>query len=104
MNIEGVNNNPPQDVEINLSDIDWNKLSPEEFKKVNEHLLKQQKLIKSQERKQQRNLGTIVVKLRGQCYEIKRIEYERLKSLKSQKSKDKLIDKIIESHKSIESI
>ena len=104
MNIEGVNNNPPQDVEINLSDIDWNKLSPEEFKKVNEHLLKQQKLIKSQERKQQRNLGTIVVKLHGQCYEIKRIDYERLKSFKSQKSKDKLIDKIIESHNSIESI
>lgn len=104
MNIDGVNNESPKDVEINLSNIDWNKLSPEEFKKVNETLLEKQKLVKSQERKQQKTLGNIVVKLRGNYYEIKRIDYERLKTLKSQKSKDKLIDKLIEKNKPIKSI
>nr|DAJ28948.1 MAG TPA: hypothetical protein [Caudoviricetes sp.] len=104
MNIDGVNNESPKDVEINLSNIDWNKLSPEEFKKVNETLLEKQKLVKSQERKQQKTLGNIVVKLRGNCYEIKRIDYERLKTLKSQKSKDKLIDKLIDKNKPIKSI
>ena len=65
MNIDGVNNESPKDVEINLSDIDWNKLSPEEFKKVNESLLEKQKIEKSQERKQQKTLAKIVVKKRG---------------------------------------
>lgn len=99
-----VNKESPKDVEINLSNIDWNKLSPEEFKKVNEQLLAKQKILKSQERKQQKTIGNIVVKLRGNCYEIRRIDYERLKSLKSEKSKNKLIDKLISNHKRIESI
>ena len=101
--INGVNDSS-KDVEINLSDIDWNKLSPEEFKKVNEHLLQKQKLIKSQERKQQKNLGNVVVNLRGKCYEIKAIEYNRLKVLKSQKAKEKMIAGLMQKYNPIQSI
>lgn len=93
-----------QDVEVDLSKIDWNKLSPEEFKKVNEKLLKNQKIAKKQERKQERLNGYVSVRLRGNVYQIKQTDFQRLKAMKSQKSKEKLIDKLISENNTIESL
>lgn len=92
------------DVEINLSEIDWNKLSPEEFQKLNEKLLNNQKLAKKQEHKKERAFGFTTIKLRGKIYQIKTSDYLRLKSMKSEKSKNKLIDKIISENNSIETL
>lgn len=93
-----------QDTEIDLSKIDWNKLSPEEFKKVNEKLLANQKLAKKQEHKKERLSGFIMVKLRGNVYNIKQTDYQRLQAMKSEKSKNKLIDKLISENNKIESL
>ena len=93
-----------QDTEIDLSKIDWNNLSPEEFQKINEKLLANQKMAKQQERKKDRITGTIAVKLRGNIYNIKATDYQRLKMMKSEKSKNKLIDKIISENNIVESI
>ena len=92
------------DVEIDLSKIDWNKLSPEEFQKINEKLLRNQKIAKSQEHKKERSNGFVSVKLRGNVYSIKQTDYQRLKAMKSEKSKNKLIDKLISENNSIESL
>lgn len=96
--------NKLQDTEIDLSKIDWNKLSPEEFQKINEKLLKNQKIAKQQEHKKDRFNGFISVKLRGQVYSIKQTDYQRLKAMKSEKSKNKLIDKLISENNRIESL
>lgn len=93
-----------QDVEIDLSKIDWNKLSPEEFQQINEKLLKNQKIAKQQEHKKERSTGYVSVKLRGNVYSIKQTDYQRLKAMKSEKSKNKLIDKLISENNSIESL
>ena len=96
--------NKLQDTEIDLSKIDWNKLSPEEFKKVNERLLANQKLAKKQEHKKERLSGYTMVRLRGNVYNIKQTDFQRLKSIKSEKSKNKLIDKIISENNKIETL
>lgn len=93
-----------QDIEIDLSKIDWNNLSPEEFQQVNEKLLKNQKIAKQQERKKERSTGYIYVKLRGNVYNIKQTDYQRLKAMKSEKSKNKLIDRLISENNTIESL
>lgn len=93
-----------QDTEIDLSKIDWNSLSPEEFQKINQRLLANQKLAKRQEHKKERLSGYTLVKLRGNVYQIKQTDYQRLQAMKSQKSKDKLIDKIISENNKVESL
>jgi hypothetical protein len=104
MELTGDNQDKLQDKEINLSEIDWNNLSPEEFQKLNEKLLRNQKLAKQQERKKDRSSGYTAVNLRGKVYQIKVTDYQRLKAMKSEKSKNKLIDKIISENNSIESL
>lgn len=93
-----------QDVEIDLSKIDWNNLSPEEFRKLNEKLVHNQKLAKQQECKKERSSGYTAVKLRGKIYQIKMTDFQRLKAMKSEKSKNKLIDKIISENNNIDSL
>lgn len=89
---------------IDLSKIDWNCLSPEEFRNLNERLLKNQKAAKSQEHKKSRVSGNVIVKIRGKNYRIKQVDYLRLKTMKSDKSRNKLIDKIISENNPIETI
>ncbi len=84
-----------EEIEISLSDIDWNKLTVVEFQKVEKTLQEKQNFVKSQKEKQKRNSGFVFVKLRGKTYKIKEITYQRLKAMKSTKSKEKLIDEIV---------
>lgn len=90
--------------EIELSSIDWNKLTINEFHSLEQKLLIKQKLIKSSNRKEIRETGTVFVNLKGNQYIIKKVLYNRLNLMKSEKSKQKLIDDIISSHNIIESI
>lgn len=98
------NNSLTETIEIDLSQIDWNKLSPEEFRSINEKLIANQKLIKKQERKQSRNVGTVTVIIHNKPYQVKATDYQRLKSMRSEKSRQKLIDKIILENPQIEEI
>ena len=81
MNETGILNELQKDNEIDLSNIDWNKLSPEEFKQLNEKLLKNQKAVKKQERKENRASGTTSVSIRGKIYQIRTVDYQRLKAM-----------------------
>lgn len=91
-----------QNGEINLSEIDWNKLSPEEFRALNQKLIQNQKAAKKLEHKSERISGNVDVILRGKTYNIKMSVFRRLKTLKSEASKQKLIEKIILENKPIE--
>lgn len=102
--MDTLGDNKLQDIEIDLSKIDWNKLSPEEFKKINDKLIENQKLAKKQEHKKDRLSGFVSVRLRGNVYNIKQTEYQRLQSMKSEKSRNKLIDKLISENNCIESL
>lgn len=89
------------DTEIDVSSIDWNKLSPEEFQKLNNQLVEEKKLAKKQERKKHRVSGTKVIRLNGETYEIKMTDYERYKKIRSQKTKELFRQKIMETYKPV---
>jgi len=89
--------------EINLSEIDWNKLSIEEFHALEQELLTKQKILKSSQIKD-RVSGFTNVSIHGNMYKIKTITYQRLKLMKSGKSKEKLIQEIINTHEIIPNI
>lgn len=90
--------------ELNLEQINWNKLTPEEFQKINEQLLSDRKLVKSSQRAESKVTGTEIVTLMGKTYQIPASVYIRLKKMKSEKSKQKLIDKIISENNPIEEL
>lgn len=88
--------NIAENTEIKLSEIDWNKLSPEEFKKVNEHLLERENARKKTEKKKRVSSDEIqIVKMRGYYYQVKMKDYQHLIRLKSKKARDKFIDSLI---------
>jgi hypothetical protein len=81
--------------EIDLTLINWNILSPEEFSALEKKFIENNKLAKSIKQRQQKQIGDVVIKIRGKEYSIKIQLYERLKKMKSSKSRDKLIEDII---------
>lgn len=87
--------------DIDLSSIDWNKLNVKEFYMLEKQILSENKNNKN---KKDRVSGEIIVKLNGSSYKIKMIVYQRLKNLKSGKSKEKLIQEIISSYNKIEEL
>lgn len=93
-----------KDAEVDLSQVDWNKLTPEEFRMINEKLVSNQKAVKKQERKENRASGYTSVSIQGKIYQIKTVDFQRLKAMKSEKSKQKLIEKIISEYNPIESL
>jgi hypothetical protein len=99
-NINNIQNN----IEIDLSEIDWNKLSPEEFIKLESKLQENQKLLKKTKPKTKRSSGFKHINIGGKTYLIKEIIYKRLLSMKSEKSKQKLIDEIVSTHNEIDSL
>jgi len=103
-NISSVDETKNISTEINLSEIDWNKLSIHEFHSLEQKLQEKHKLVKIAKKKEKRNCGLVHVKIKGNNYKIKEITYNRLKAMKSEKSKQKLIDEIISSHNPIENI
>jgi hypothetical protein len=95
-----------EDTDINKIDvtkINWSKLSPEEFNKLEAEMQIRQKLIKSKQPKE-RNSGESIIKLKDKHYRVKMIIINRLKSMKSAKSREKLIKSIITSHNPIEEL
>jgi len=94
--------------EIDLTKIDWNVLTIKQFHDIEIKLLakhndnkKIAKKAKIKEKKLTRSSGMVIVKIHDKNYSIKDIIYQRLKNLKSQKSKEKLIDEIISNHNPI---
>lgn len=99
-----MDNNSKHTDQINLSDIDWNKLSPSEFSALEHKMQEKQKIVKASKRKKTRSTGFVTVKIKGNNYSIKETLYQRLSTLRSEKSKQKLIDEIISSHNPIAKI
>lgn len=87
--------------EINISDVDWNKLSVNQFHQVEKQLQEKRKLLKSNQ-KTVRVSGSVNVKIKGKVYHIRKVLYNRLAAMKSQKSKDKLIEEIVSNHNPVE--
>lgn len=77
---------------INLKEIDWNKMSPEEFSALEKELQAKKKKSKKVTEKKK---DDVVVKINGKMYNIDNNTYIRLKTMTSNKCKQKLIDKII---------
>jgi len=92
--------------EINLADVDWNNLSPEEFQKISQTFAEKDKLQKSlKERKSRTNLDEkMPVTIRNVSFELPVSIINRLKSLRDGKPKEKLIDDIFLNYKPIEII
>ena len=90
--------------EIILSEIDWNKLSVEEFYALEQTLLTKQKILKSSASKKDRVSGFTNVKIKDNVYKIKTLTYQRLSLMKSGKSKEKLIQEIIDTHEIIDNL
>lgn len=94
--------------DIDLSTIDWNKLSPQEFSSLEARLQEKHKNVKAlkraREKTEGRNSGNTTIRLRGKLYEIKTVLYHRLKGLTSEKSKEALINEIMQSHNPISEI
>ncbi len=99
------NDIPNQNVEeINLSEIDWNNLTIPEFNSIERRLQENKKQAKKQHIKSGRNTGLVFINLKGNTYQIKEVDFHRLKNMKSDKSKQKMIDDIIAKVKPIENL
>lgn len=85
--------------EIDITKVDWNVLTPEQFNKIESLLQTKHQAIKKEKRKTQKRFsGFVTVKIRGNAYNIKTVDYQRLKSMKSEGSREKLITAIISTH------
>lgn len=89
---------------IDLTKVDWNVLQPNEFHSLEKQMLEQQKLLKKSKGRKQKETSTIVLKLRGNEYIVKSSLAERLRTMRSEKSKEKLIDEIILTSQKVETI
>lgn len=97
-----LNDNIPTDVkEIDLSQIDWSCLTIPEFNKIEAKLIADKKMTKLLKSHEKRSSGTITVILLGKSYTIKETLYTRLKEMKSEKSREKLVKEIISTHNPI---
>ena len=90
--------------EIDLEKIDWNKLKPEEWASLERRMQEKHQLHKKLHRPPTliHKKQMVPIKIRGQYYEIKEVTFNRLKLMKSNKSREKLIEEIITTHKPIE--
>jgi hypothetical protein len=83
---------------IDFSQVDWNNLDIDQFNELEQKLAEQTARVKEEKAKKPRTpTGSIAVTLKGRHYTISLVMYERLKEMKSEKSKQKLIDEIIAS-------
>lgn len=103
MTNENKDNKPTID-EIDLTDVDWNKLSVKDFNELEKKLQEKHRLIKKEKIKGVRASGYSTVKIRGEVYSIKTILFNRLKKLKSDKAREKLINEIIITHNPLEKL
>lgn len=88
--------------EIDLSKINWNNLSPEEFQNLSEKMNERNNRIKETKERKKRTLSeNILVSIRGNAYNIPNKVYDRLKNMSSAQSKEKLIDEILVTYKPV---
>jgi len=91
--------------EIDLTKIDWNKLSVEEFNQLELELnQKERKARIAAQVGAKRITGNTTIVIKGAMYNIKTVDYNRLKAMKSPKAKEKLIKEILATNQKIESI
>lgn len=89
---------------VDLAKIDWNKLTPAEFKALEDKVSKTNALLKASKPRKKREDKLVPVKLQGNVYQLKESTFTRLKNMKSEKSKQKLIEEIISKTNQIQSI
>ena len=89
---------------IDVTEVDWNKLSPEEFHKLEKEMQAKHVEIRKANRKKTRDTGTKTIMYKEKMYEIKAVLYNRLKKIKSEKSREKLLEEIIASTNPIEEL
>lgn len=88
--------------EIDLSKVNWNNLSPEEFQNLSEKMNERNNRIKETKERKKRTLSeNILVSIRGNAYNIPNKVYVRLKNMSSAQSKEKLIDEILVTYKPV---
>jgi undecaprenyl pyrophosphate synthase len=88
--------------EIDLSKVNWNNLSPEEFQNLSEKMNERNNRIKETKERKKRTLSeNILVSIRGNAYNIPNKVYDRLKNMSSAQSKEKLIDEILVTYKPV---
>lgn len=85
--------------DINLKAINWNCLSKEHFLSLHQKLTD-----KKEETKKRKNAHPVVIEVYGQRYEVPYKTYERLKTLKTETSKERLRQHIILNFKQIEKL
>ena len=89
--------------EIDLTNVNWNTLNVDEWNKLEQDMRTLKAQLKSNS-SSKRVTGYTTVKIKNETYRIKTVLYQRLKSMKSEKSKEKLIDSIISTHNPLEKL
>lgn len=90
---------------IDLRGIDWNKLTVEEFHKLSkEYDERDAALKKTKKRKPRDQKGEMPFVVNGKAYMVKNILIEKYKKMKSEKSRQKLLDTIISTASPVEEI
>lgn len=88
---------------INISEINWNQMSSAEFRELERKIQEDRKNIKR--KKQHKSKGKpkteVFIKIKGETFKIKLSLYDRLKNMTSEKSKEKLLKEIRETHQPI---
>jgi hypothetical protein len=88
-----------EDKQINIQSINWNQMSSIEFRELEKKMQDDRKLIRRKKKPVTGNSKSdVYVKIKGQTYRLKNSLYNRLKNMTSDKSKEKLIEEIIETH------
>jgi len=105
------NETDPKIEEIDLTKINWNVLDIQQFHDIEVKLLANNRIIKKEikkkklkEKKESGSTGMVVIKLRNKNYSIKESLYQRLKGLKSEKSKATLIEEIVSTNNPIQDL
>lgn len=82
---------------IDLSAVDWNKMSVSEFSELSKKFAERDKLLKSQKVRKKRDNGEMrVIRIDGKEYTVKSTVVQKLTSMRSEKSREKLLKKIRE--------
>lgn len=90
---------------INLSEIDWNRLSIPEFQKLSKKFDERDRLLKSQKVRKKRDTGeTKTIRIDNVAYIVKASLVQKLKSMKSEKAKQKILDNIRKTAERVENI
>lgn len=80
---------------IDLKEVNWTMMTPQQCDDMRKKIADEQKIIKNRKKRDNENVS---VRIDGQPYFIKAVEYNKLKSLRSQKSLDKFKQQLKEKY------